>query len=201
MRHHRTRSRRRDACSRPVRFPIQREFERTPFELAAVLREVRRTFFHDALPLPDILFADSLSLACITHFPEGSGRLPIIVLNSILNHPETPELVVRYIIKHELLHLVVPAREIEGRRVSHPPEFFREEDRLAPERGMMWMWLYLNFSTILTLDRELQGTTVHRRRARHLWNRSRISLAEIHPLPDEEWPALEDLEIAATRPR
>lgn len=201
MRHHRSRSRQRDACSRPVLFPIQREFERTPFELAAVLREVRRTSFNDALPLPDILFADTLSLACITHFREGSGRQPIIVLNSILNHPETPELVIRYIIKHELLHLVVPAREIEGRRESHPPEFFLEEDRLAPDKEIIWTWLHLNFLTILTHDRELQGTTVNRRRARHLWNSTRIGLAEVHPLSDGEWSALEDFEKAATPPR
>ena len=36
----------------------------------------------------------------------------IISLHSILNHPDTPEFVIRHILIHELIHIEIPARDL-----------------------------------------------------------------------------------------
>lgn len=55
-----------------------------------------------------------------------------IFLHGILNHPQTPEEVIEFILCHELLHLVIPSREVDGHMTSHPPEFQAMEARVYP---------------------------------------------------------------------
>jgi len=115
-----------------------------------------------------------------------------IFLHSVLNHPDTPEQVIEYILIHELIHTRVPSREVNGIMKIHPPEFFEEEKRLVPERELYWAWIYIHLNGCIYPDKKHEGTIVKRN-----WKKSisghRLSLEEFkrtfcieHVLPTKQ---------------
>ena len=114
-------------------------------------------------------------LACV----ETKARPVAIHLQSLLNHYQTPESVVGFILLHELLHLVIPPREVSGSETSHPPEFWATERRLAPERDLAWYWLWLEFGPILKRDSKAECIRVASAWKKQM-NKKRVPMVEIH---------------------
>lgn len=85
-----------------------------------------------------------------------------IFLHGILNHPQTPEEVIEFILCHELLHLVIPSREVDGHMTSHPPEFQAMEARVYPRGGIVWAWLHITLGLRLKKDKKQQRILVKR---------------------------------------
>ena len=102
------------------------------------------------------------TLACIE-----IGKSASISLHAILNHPQTPELVIDYILTHELLHLIVGPRKIDGILKKHPPEFCDAERRSFPELEQAWNWLMLVLGDCLKRDEEKECIYIKR-----FWRRS-----------------------------
>jgi hypothetical protein len=46
-----------------------------------------------------------------------------IRVHEILNRGDTPREIIEFILVHEMLHIVIPRREINGRTVHHPRNF------------------------------------------------------------------------------
>ena len=90
-----------------------------------------------------------------------------IRIHEILNRRDTPREIIEFILVHEMLHIVIPSREIEGRTVHHPPEFWEAELRLFPARGLAWGWLYWALLPWLKSDEKRERTLVLRG-----WHRS-----------------------------
>lgn len=89
-------------------------------------------------------------LACIYCQP---GRLGgDICLHSLFNRPDVPQPVIEHVLRHELLHLKIPPREINGKRVIHPPEFWEEERILVPWKEVSWAWMVDAFWYALKVD-------------------------------------------------
>ena len=65
------------------------------------------------------------TLACIYRIPGNSGGN--IYFHSLFNRPDVPKPVIEHVLRHELLHLKIPARMIDGKRSHHPPEFWEAE--------------------------------------------------------------------------
>jgi hypothetical protein len=81
------------------------------------------------------------SLGSIWYHLMGLDR-HVVVFHPILNRPDTPIEIVRFIAKHELAHIVRPGRwSASGHWEGHPPEFWELEYRLAPERWACWHWI------------------------------------------------------------
>jgi len=85
-----------------------------------------------------------------------------IFLHAILNHHQTPEPVIEFILCHELLHMVIPPREVDGKRKSHPPEFAEMQRKIYPRAGLVWAWLHLTMHERLKRDKEKECTFVKR---------------------------------------
>ena len=64
---------------------------------------------------------------------ESVGRIKI---HPALDQEWVPRGFVEFVVHHECLHAVIPARSIRGRRAFHPPEF-RQRERQYPE---FWHW-------------------------------------------------------------
>jgi hypothetical protein len=86
----------------------------------------------------------------------------VIHLHSVLNHARTPELVIGFILQHELLHMIIPGREVEGRVTIHPPEFW-DAERKFPNRIAALNWLFVSLGPCLRRDKKQQGVVVTRR--------------------------------------
>jgi len=98
---------------------------------------------------------DQQTLASIERSPR-----PHILLHSILNHHQTPELVMDFILTHELLHLIIPPREINGIMKSHPPEYRNAELQVFPEAELAWSWLIVSLQPCWKPDAKREVTIV-----------------------------------------
>ena len=100
------------------------------------------------------------TLACIRLQDGCAGGE--ICLHSLFNRPDVPWPVVSHVLRHELLHLKIPAREIDGRIVSHPPEFWEAEASLIPWRQTSWLWMRLAFGEAIKVDPVVEHLTIKR---------------------------------------
>jgi hypothetical protein len=73
----------------------------------------------------------------------------IIRIHPTLDRPEVPEFYVAAVVFHEMLHQVVPAVEVNGRRVVHGHEFRRRE-RAYPDHVRAKIWEEDNLSLLLS---------------------------------------------------
>lgn len=73
----------------------------------------------------------------------------IIRIHPTLDRPEVPEFYVAAVVFHEMLHQAVPAREVNGRRIVHGPEFRRRE-RAYPDHARARAWEERNLSLLLS---------------------------------------------------
>jgi len=157
-------------------------------DLAEVLESIRCERVAAAPRDIPIGFFEQKELAAITL---GDHRFQGIGLHVLLNSLQTPLLLFKYIFTHELLHTVVPAREIKGKRVSHPPEFFEQEKMVTPaeERYDAWLWLWINFGGYLKRDKQREGMLI-RRGWRSLLRHDRVDLVQCRSIvgPSSEIP-------------
>ncbi len=77
-----------------------------------------------------------------------------IVIHSLLNHEDTPMEVIEHILIHELIHLRVGSRMIDGKKVRHPPEFWTMERQVSPNAEMAMAWVFRAFPSVLRHDKE-----------------------------------------------
>lgn len=97
-------------------------------------------------------------LACVR---QRKGEV-LILVHSILNHEDTPREVIEVVLRHELLHLIIPPREVDGKHKSHPPEFWEAEDRVSPTRALAWNWLFGVLGLNLRRDQKREAVLVLR---------------------------------------
>jgi len=102
--------------------------------------------------------------------PREDRRGGDIHVHSLLNRPDTPKQVIEHILRHELIHLLVPGREVDGKHRSHPPEFWEHERRLVPWAALSWNWIAFALYEVIRRDEERECIEVKkgwRRRYRH----------------------------------
>lgn len=121
------------------------------------------------------------TLACVFR----QSRPVAIHLHSVLNHHQTPPEVLEFILLHELIHLAVPLREVDGKLTSHPPEFWELERRIAPERPAAWYWIWGTLWEVIKEDKEAEAIMV-KRTWKGLMARERWSMAEARSRFEED---------------
>jgi hypothetical protein len=127
-----------------------------PFSLEDMIESVRSRYFPNVPgPIP-ALFSTHKALACCWTSP----GYPLVHIHHVLNHPQTPREVIEFICKHELLHFVIPPRIVGKTLKSHPPEFWVEEQRIAPESRLVWAWLHYNIGACLKARPQLEQLDV-----------------------------------------
>jgi hypothetical protein len=90
------------------------------------------------------------TLACI-RWEQGRPGSDIF-FHSLFNRPDVPQPVIEHVLRHELLHLKIPAREIDGKLIHHPPEFWEAEQVLVPWKSASWGWMVLAFWEVIKMD-------------------------------------------------
>lgn len=90
------------------------------------------------------------------------GDEVVIDLHAVLNHAQTPEQVIGFILRHELLHMIIPTREVDGHVTSHPPEFW-DVERNFPDRVPALNWFFVSLGSCLRRDKKLECIFVTRK--------------------------------------
>ena len=161
----------------PIRQPLlfQPVETRTPFSFSRLVDESRAVWFPEIDDEVEVRIGGAGSLACVWYHRMGQGR-HVIVFHPILNRPDTPIEVVRFIAKHELAHILHPE---EG----HSPAVWEHELRVGPERFAVWAWVHQN------LDGPVRGTRWGTRVLRSWRSRVRPAFAPYTPhLPFDDVP-------------
>jgi hypothetical protein len=113
--------------------PVERA---TPFSFAAVVDETRSVWFPKIESEIEARIVAHPALASAWQHRMGFER-HIIVFHPVLNRRDVPIEVVRFIAKHELVHL-------EMFDEGHSDRFFERELEVGPERFAVWAWLHQN---------------------------------------------------------
>jgi hypothetical protein len=134
------------------------------FDFHALLRETITRHFDDVRVPVSASFlrprqSRSVPLACI-RVREHHAQ---IRLHEIINRADVPLPVLRFILCHELLHVVIRPREIDGRRVMHPPEFWEAEARRFPECSQACDWIEDALCPWLIIDSRRENAALIRR--------------------------------------
>lgn len=163
----------------------QPELEVTIVAVSTLLEEARRRLF-PMLPhqLPSF-FVPCGPLACVT-FDQQTLKGTVFI-HALLNHSSVPVHVLDLVCRHELLHLVVPAREVNGKLSQHPPEFMEKERAIIPDRAFAWEWIWCHCGQVLREDNEREGVIVKRgwRRQCRWWSARADSPHDVRNLPAE----------------
>ena len=99
------------------------------YDLRLMFDELNVAFFGGLMAEPQLGWSVRPSRTTLGHYDPSHHA---IILSSLLDMRDAPELAVRYVMYHEMLHLRHPTVHKAGRRCVHTPEF-KAEERLFPE--------------------------------------------------------------------
>jgi len=92
----------------------------TYYDLDEIFGRINREYFNSELPKPNLSWSPRRSKRLLGYH---DGHLNLVVISRWLDRKVVPQLVVDFIMYHELLHIVVPSIMKNGRRIVHTQEF------------------------------------------------------------------------------
>ena len=90
------------------------------YDLCKMFEDLNLRYFGGSMPQPQLGWSSKGSRTTLGHYDPSHH---VIVLTRLLDSPKATDLVVRYVLFHEMLHLKFPAEYREGRRCVHTKEF------------------------------------------------------------------------------
>lgn len=126
------------------------------FPLLENLQAIRERCFPNIRVPVEVCFVCAGPLACIC----VTDKKAVIYVHQVLNQHRTPPTVMDLIHTHELLHLEIPSRQVNGRKTDHPPEFVAKEKLLCLRRDEAWNWIARNLWSCLKIRRRLERIDV-----------------------------------------
>jgi predicted metal-dependent hydrolase len=99
------------------------------YDLSEIFEILNFEHFHGLMARPNLGWSLRSAHATLGHYDASHN---MIVLSSLLDSPEAPELAVRYVMFHEMLHVKYPTNYRAGRRCVHTPEF-KSAERKFPQ--------------------------------------------------------------------
>jgi hypothetical protein len=94
------------------------------YNLETIFDELDREYFNSSVPKPKLGWSVKPSRTALGHYDPAHHT---IVVSRFLDRPEVPRLVVKYVMFHEMLHIMHPTKHNGARRCVHTPEFKRAE--------------------------------------------------------------------------
>lgn len=94
------------------------------YDLCAIFEELNFEYFHGLMARPELGWSVRPSRTTLGHYDPSHH---VIVLSALLDSEKAPELLVKYVMFHEMLHLRFPTEHRGARRCVHTREFKRAE--------------------------------------------------------------------------
>ncbi len=99
------------------------------YNLEDLFDEINLKFFQGKLKKPLLGWSRTAARTRLGHFDPSHYA---IVISRIMDHPDTPRILLEYIMYHEMLHIVHPV-EVSGKRKKIHTRNFRVAEKLFPE--------------------------------------------------------------------
>jgi SprT-like family protein len=94
------------------------------YDLEEIFEQLNLRHFHGLMARPLLGWSRRASRTMLGHYDPSHNA---IILSKLLDNPQSPRLVVEYILFHEMLHLRFPVEHKGARRCVHTPEFKQAE--------------------------------------------------------------------------
>jgi len=101
-----------------------RDPEGKVYDLCVIFEALNMRYFHGLMARPQLGWSMKPSRTTLGHYDPSHN---VIVLSSLLDSENAPELVVRFVVFHEMLHLRYPTQHRGSRRCVHTEEFKQAE--------------------------------------------------------------------------
>lgn len=96
------------------------------YDLVSIFDELNYEYFSGRIEPPTLSWSAKRTFRILGHHDRTHGHISI---SRSLDDRQVPRFVVEYVMFHEMLHIVHPAKIVGGRRYNHTPEFRRDEKR------------------------------------------------------------------------
>jgi hypothetical protein len=107
------------------------------YNLEYIFDDINRAYFQNRLKKPTLGWSLNKSYTRLGFYVEDKK---LLVISRIFDSSRVPVKIVEYMVYHEMLHIVIPARTVNGRRKVHYPEF-KKMDRSFPEYDEIQKWI------------------------------------------------------------
>ncbi|MBN2366031.1 MAG: hypothetical protein JXL67_07675, partial [Calditrichaeota bacterium] len=114
-------------------------------DLAAIFNEINRSYFNDELKRPTLAWSRKKGKRRLGFYDGLHHR---IIINPLLDNPDIPGFVIRGIVYHEILHIIHPVVNKNGRRIIHSP-IFKNDERKFADHLKLERWLKEDFPKLL----------------------------------------------------
>lgn len=94
------------------------------YNLSDMFDSINAQYFGGQIPKPLIAWTSRANYRKVGSY---NYALNIILISKLMNDQRVPELAVRFVMYHEMLHIKHGVFEVNGRRMAHTPEFLAEE--------------------------------------------------------------------------
>jgi len=113
--------------------------------LEKIFERLNDGYFEGSLERPNLRWSARRNYRRLGSYDAKRHRLTI---SRIFDHPDIPELVVENIVYHEMLHIVHPIKQNNGRRIIHGSDFKKDEKHFSHYREAK-EWLKSEFPKFL----------------------------------------------------
>ncbi len=116
------------------------------FDLEEIFARHNRAFFGNRLQVKQVGWSRTRSSSVLGHYDSAHNT---ITISRLLDGPDSPQILVEYVMFHEMLHVHYPVTHNHHRRVVHSPEFraaekqfpgYRQAQRLLHSRLWKKKW-------------------------------------------------------------
>ena len=107
------------------------------YNLNFIFEDINRAYFQNQLNRPVLGWSLNKSYTRLGFYSDEKN---LLVISRIFDSPRVPLRVVEYMMYHEMLHIAIPTKIVNGRRSVHPPEF-KKQDRAFPGYDEIQKWI------------------------------------------------------------
>lgn len=107
------------------------------YNLQVLFDDLNRKYFENKLSVKYLGWSKNKSYARLGYY---ASERDLLVISKIFDSKKTPLNVIEYMVFHEMLHIAIPTKTINGRRRIHPPEFKNLEQQF-PEYKKIQNWI------------------------------------------------------------
>jgi len=110
------------------------------YNLDHIFDVINQFYFQSQLKKPFLGWSLHKSYTRLGFYAEDKN---LLVISRIFDSPRVPGNVVEYMMYHEMLHIAMPSKTLNGRRRIHPPEF-KKMDKAFPDYDEIQKWIKKN---------------------------------------------------------
>lgn len=110
------------------------------YDLRGIFNLLNKRYFDNGVKTPVIGWSKNRSYSRLGFY---HPRRDLLVISRIFDSSKVPQIIIQYLMYHEMLHIVFPTKDCNGRRSVHAKEF-RNHERQFPEFKQIQQWLKKN---------------------------------------------------------